>query len=194
MEMTANMAAVSECLCASVLLCVCFHQLLWSYGALFYFFLWHWTKTTSPRTHTHSVYLFIMWPWRGRETPICQCADSSRPCTGYYDSIEERLSELVQAALSTAPSHWGRDDNTLLKYDTLPWQHAIYMPLYITGVLFPVEHKQIISLESGMLGHFQHVQWIRGNKGLHAWYWWMISRSQLEVLCQQCHLYSIFHA
>ena len=70
----------------------------------------------------------------GQELPIRQCAASSRSSAGYYDSIAESLSELAQTALSTAMSHWGRDDNALLKYDTLPLHHTptMYIPLYIT--------------------------------------------------------------
>lgn len=80
-----------------------------------------------------------------RETTICQCAGLSHSSAGYYDSIVGRLSEMVQTALSTALSHWGRDDNALLKYDTFPGTTA---PL---GYIQPSIYYSTVSLPPPMI-------------------------------------------
>lgn len=70
------------------------------------------SKASKQSAHTEDVTEETIYIW--------QCAGSSCSGTGYYDSIAERLSEPAQTALSRAVSHWGRDNNALMKYDTLP--------------------------------------------------------------------------
>lgn len=99
----------------------------------FNFFLWHFNARTQ-RVYLSLHHMNVA----GQETPIylSVCRLISLPhSAGYYDSIVERLSKLAQTTLSTALSHRGRDDNALLKYDTLPWHHtpAMYIPLCITA-------------------------------------------------------------
>ena len=84
-----------------------------------------------------------------------------------------------------------REDNALLKYDTLPWDHTPlpYIPLsiyiyYMHMCLAPsVNWCPPHTLDS----QGKHWDFTRDTD---EWF----QESKLQVLCQQCHLYCVFHA
>lgn len=154
------------------------------------------SKASKQSAHTEDVTEETIYIW--------QCAGSSCSGTGYYDSIAERLSEPAQTALSRAVSHWGRDNNALMKYDTLPLHRTPTTSLsrtlhltptvgvgelqccpvrWYTGWIHVCVCMHWISTPVGyqhndkfMINCLPHVDWIRKNNGLHAWRWLTISK------------------